>query len=265
MDFSRIKMVVTDMDGTLLNSNHEVSHQFYQIFEKLKERNIQFVAASGRQYHSMASKLESVKDDVLFIAENGAMIKRMNKTIMTTPLATKYIQTIINKVHSIADAHPVLCTENTAFVGNTSDQFLTLLKEYYKEFTVVDDLSTIKEEILKIAIYHFTDSEKHLYPHLQFLENELKVKVSGAHWVDVSDSNAHKGFALEKVMTQHGITADELMVFGDYNNDLEMLQLSNYSYAMANAHPNVKKTAKYETLSNDENGVEFILNQIIQT
>jgi hypothetical protein len=89
------------------------------------------------------------------------------------------------------------------------------------------------------------------------------VKVSGANWVDISHQNAHKGYALQKVMDQHQITSNEVMVFGDYNNDLEMLQLSNYSFAMANAHPNVLKVAQYKTSSNNEFGVERVLEKLI--
>ena len=55
----------------------------------------------------------------------------------------------------------------------------------------------------------------------------------------------------------------EVMVFGDYNNDLEMLALTDYSFAMANAHPDVKKIAKYETRSNNDFGVEQILEKLI--
>ena len=119
------------------------------------------------------------------------------------------------------------------------------------------------EEVLKIAIYHFENSEKHIYPHVKHLEGDLKVKVSGANWVDVSNKNAHKGYALQKVMDEYQIASHELMVFGDYNNDLEMLELSDYSFAMANAHPNVLKTAKYTTHSNDDFGVERILERLL--
>ena len=92
----------------------------------------------------------------------------------------------------------------------------------------------------------------------------MKVKVSGENWLDISNSNAHKGYALEKVMKSYNLKSDEVMVFGDYNNDLEMLALSDYGFAMENAHPNVKKAAKYSTLSNDENGVEHILKLLIK-
>lgn len=117
--------------------------------------------------------------------------------------------------------------------------------------------------MLKIAIYHFENSEKHIYPNVKHLEGDLKVKVSGANWVDVSDLNAHKGYALKKVMDEFQIASHEIMVFGDYNNDLEMLELSDYSFAMANAHPNVLKTAKYTTHSNDDFGVERILEKLL--
>lgn len=67
------------MDGTLLNSNHEVSSRFFEIYEELKKKNIAFVAASGRQYHSMVDKLGSIKNEILVIAENGALIKNKRK------------------------------------------------------------------------------------------------------------------------------------------------------------------------------------------
>ena len=91
----------------------------------------------------------------------------------------------------------------------------------------------------------------------------MKVKVSGAHWVDVSHQNAHKGYALKKIMDQHQIASHEVMVFGDYNNDVEMLQLSDYSFAMANAHPNVLKVAQYTTRSNNDFGVEAVLEKLL--
>ena len=65
-------------------------------------------------------------------------------------------------------------------------------------------------------------------------------------------------------MKQHNVQPNELMVFGDYNNDLEMLALSDFSFAMENAHPNVIKASKYSTGTNDEFGVERILEQLIK-
>ncbi len=263
MDLSQIKMVVTDMDGTLLNSKHEVSTRFFELFKKMKERDILFVAASGRQYHSMVDKLDPIKDDMLFIAENGAMIKQKNEILLTTPLEREDLKTILLTAASIKKAHPVLCSADTAYVNGSSDKFLKLLKEYYTEFKIVQNQLTVSDAILKVAIYHFESSEQFIYPTVKHLEDTLKVKVSGSNWVDISHPNAHKGYALEKVMKAHHINANEVLVFGDYNNDIEMLELSNYSFAMSNAHANVKSVARYQTFSNDDFGVESVLEKLL--
>ena len=251
------------MDGTLLNSKHEVSPQFFEIYEELKKKNIAFVAASGRQYHSMVDKLESIKNEILVIAENGALIRKQEETLLTTPINKSEVLRILDTVRPLENVHPVLCCQNNAYVGGDSNEFLEMLREYYSEFEIVEDQKQVTDEVLKIAIYHFENSEKHIYPHVKHLEGDLKVKVSGNNWVDISDLNAHKGYALKKVMDDHQIAANEIMVFGDYNNDLEMLELSDYSFAMANAHPNVLKTAKYSTHSNDDFGVERILEKLL--
>ena len=251
------------MDGTLLNSNHEVSNLFFTLFEKLKEREIRFVAASGRQYNSMVDKLDRIKNDMLFIAENGAIIKHKGETLLTTPLQKENLSIILDAVSPINDVHPVLCSANNAYVNGTSPKFLKLLKEYYTKFEVVENQLMVSDEILKVAIYHFESSERFIYPHVRALEEHLKVKVSGSNWVDISHPDAHKGYALEKVMAKYGISSSEVLVFGDYNNDIEMLGLVDYSFAMANAHPNVKNTANYQTKSNDAFGVENVLQQLI--
>ncbi|MGW9685830.1 HAD family hydrolase [Flagellimonas sp. 2504JD1-5] len=263
MDFSNIKMVVSDMDGTLLNSNHEVSHRFFELFDALREKQIQFVAASGRQYHSMVDKLKTIKDDVIFIAENGAFTKQKEDVLLTTPIDKINVSEVLSALSNVPDAHPVLCCNNKAYANGHSNDFLNLLAEYYTEFEAVSDQTKVNDQVLKVAIYHFENSEKHIYPAVKHLEGPLKVKVSGSNWVDVSHKNAHKGYALGQLMHTYGLSADEVMVFGDYNNDLEMLELSNYSFAMSNAHPDVKKISKFETSSNNDFGVERILEQLV--
>lgn len=264
MDLSRIRMVVTDMDGTLLNSQHQVSDQFFELYERLRDKGVEFVAASGRQYHSMADKLQPIRDEIVFIAENGALVSWQGKTLNTTPLPKANIGEILMRAAEISGAHPVLCTSENAFVDGASDEFLTLLKEYYTQYAIAEDLSEIAVPVMKVAIYHFESSERYIYPAFRDMESELKVKVSGSNWVDVSHPNAHKGHALSALMQDRGIQSDEIMVFGDYNNDLEMLALSDYSFAMANAHPDVKKISRFSTAGNDERGVELVLERLLE-
>ncbi|MRH99030.1 Cof-type HAD-IIB family hydrolase [Kriegella sp. EG-1] len=264
MDFSKIKMVVTDMDGTLLNSNHEVSDRFFELYEELKKKGILFVAASGRQYNSIIDKLGPIKDEIIIVAENGGFAMQNNTEIISTPMSDTSKREILHLLNDVPNVHPVLCSKNNAFLSNASPEFVNKLKEYYTEYTLLDELKNHEGEIIKIAIYHFESSEKHIYPYVKHLEGDLKVKVSGENWVDISSPNANKGYTIDIIQKKYNITQAETMVFGDFNNDLEMLALADFSFAMKNAHPNVKKAANYETLSNDENGVEHILELLVK-
>lgn len=253
------------MDGTLLNSNHEVSPRFFELFEALKKRGILFVAASGRQYNSILDKLQAIKNDIIIVAENGGYVMREDEELLST-LLPKYKQDIILKtLAGVENINAVLCAKHGAYLTGESNAFAALLRQYYSAFEIVEDLGQVNADILKIAIYHFESSEEHIYPSVKHLEGDLKVKVSGQNWVDISSPNAHKGFALQKLQELYKITPEETMVFGDYNNDLEMLALSDFSFAMENAHPNVKEVAKYQTASNDEFGVERVLERLIST
>jgi Cof subfamily protein (haloacid dehalogenase superfamily) len=263
MDFSKIKMVVSDMDGTLLNSNHEVSDRFLKQFQKLKEKNIKFVAASGRQYHSMREKLHAIKDDIIFIAENGGLAKEGEKELLVNPLSKNTQLKLLQKINSVPGTHAMLCGKYTSYFDESSSQFLDMLKEYYSEYKVVENFNEVDDEILKVAVYHDTNAEKYVYPNFKDLENEVKVKVSGRHWVDLNNITAHKGHALQKVMDLYNLQPNQVLAFGDYNNDIEMLSLVDYSFAMANAHASVKKIATYETKSNDAYGVESVLEKLI--
>ena len=264
MDFSQVKLVVTDMDGTLLNSKNEVSSRFFEIYEELKKRNIIFVAASGRQLFSIKDKLAPIKNDIYVIAENGGITLKADEVLNTYSLPLEKLQEIIKTVREINDAEIVICGKSKAYIESKNENFIDFFKEFYVKYAQVENLLEVKDdEFFKIAVYHPTDAEKFIYPEVKTFENQLKVKVSGEHWVDLSGLETHKGNALQKLQKDLDIQKSETMVFGDYNNDLEMLQLAEFSFAMANAHPNVKKTANYSTKSNDELGVESILEKLI--
>lgn len=265
MDLSKVRLVVSDMDGTLLNSEGQVSDTFITLFKELKEENIQFIAASGRQYYSIVDKLKEIHADIIVIAENGGFAKRNDEELMTVSLPLDKTREMIKLMRDIDDAHIVLCGKKQAYVDSDNEKFLNIFNEYYHKYQIVDDITTIDDdEFFKIAVYSFGGSEQTTYPAVSHLENEVKVKVSGENWLDISSTKADKGNALKHIQEMLGVHSDETMVFGDYNNDLEMLELAHFSYAMANAHPNVTEAANYTTKSNNDLGVEIVLNQLIE-
>lgn len=253
------------MDGTLLNSQHEVSPLFYELYSALRDKGVLFAAASGRQYNSIVSKLAPIRDEIYVIAENGGIAMKAEKEIISTPLLMQTKNSILDALDKGKEVYPVLCTRHNAYVTDKSSKFLDVLREYYTEFTIIQDPFAYTKEVLKIAVYHFESSEKYIYPLVSQFNGSLMVKISGQHWVDISHPNANKGFALQKIQNELGILPSETLVFGDYNNDLEMMALSDFSFAMENAHPNVLNAAKYKTLSNDAFGVEKVLEALLQS
>ena len=264
MNLSGIRLVVSDMDGTLLNSSHEVSPLFFELFREMQRRDILFAAASGRQFNSIEEKLSPIKDDIIIIAENGGFAMHKGKELVSNPLDRHIRNQVLSVLEGLADSYPVLCGKNKAYIQTTSRFFIDKLREYYTDYEILDDLKNHKGEIMKIAVYHHEDSETHIYPSVRQFEGRLKVKVSGENWVDLSHRDAHKGFALKRIQDDYGISPSETLVFGDYNNDLEMMALSEYSVAMENAHPDVLNAAKYRTLSNDSLGVERVLQILVE-
>lgn len=78
-----IKLIAADMDGTLLNSQKELSPELYPLVEELHEKGIKFAVASGRQYYNLVKNFESVKDKVTFICENGSIVFDQGKNIIS--------------------------------------------------------------------------------------------------------------------------------------------------------------------------------------
>lgn len=259
----KVKLVVADMDGTLLNDRHEVSQQFFELYNNLK-KDIHFVAASGRQYQSIIAKLAPIQNEITVIAENGGITMQADRELNINALNKKKITQLIELLRETPNAFTVLCGKKYAYVENKSKSFIDVFSEYYSTYNIVDDLCAINDDIIfKIAVYHFEDSERYLYPSVKHLENEFQIKISGKNWLDISAKNVNKGLALKRVQQQMNIKPRATMVFGDFNNDLEMLGLAHFSYAMENAHENVKKVSNFSTKSNNENGVEHILKELL--
>jgi len=265
MDLSKVRLVVSDMDGTLLNDKNEVSSRFFKQFRELKQRDIHFVAASGRQFQSILDKLEPISTEISIIGENGGIMQYENQTKVLLQLSNDDVISCVNLLRNVDHCYIVLCGRNAAYVETENADFLSLLRNYYSVVTQVKNLKDVSDDqFLKIAVFHFESSEEFVFPHLSLLKDDYQVIVSGQHWLDISHIEANKAYALRILQQKLGVSKEETLVFGDYNNDLEMLDLADFSYAMANAHPNVKTQARYQTKSNLEEGVEHIIDKLLQ-
>ena len=131
IDFSEVKLVVSDMDGTLLNSKGEVSNRFFELFKQLQKQHIIFCAASGRQHNSIVDKLASIKNEIFVIAENGAITKKGDEILLLNSLASEKVLKLIPILREIKGANMVLCSQNSAFIESKDKRFINLFQEYY--------------------------------------------------------------------------------------------------------------------------------------
>lgn len=264
MNLSEIKLVASDMDGTLLNSKGELNKDFFSLFEKMKTKGILFTVASGRQLFSLQKQFENIQNEMVFIAENGSYILFKGEELLIQSLYKNTVLELIEKIRKIPNTHIILCGKKTAYIDSYDTDFTNSLKHHYRKYVHLDDLMEVPDDdFLKITVYDVTGAEQNSYPHFKELEGDFQVKVSGAVWLDISHKLANKGNAIKIVQKKIGISSDQTMVFGDYLNDLEMMEEAYFSYAMENAHPEVKKTARFITKSNDDNGVLSVLNSML--
>ncbi|MEU2286563.1 Cof-type HAD-IIB family hydrolase [Streptomyces sp. NPDC013178] len=254
-----IRLIVTDMDGTLLDDDKQVPDGLWEVLALLRERGVLFSPASGRQYATLAREFAEVADGMVFIAENGTYVVRDGKELSSDPLDPAVVTRVVAAVRRLAaggvDVGAVVCGKRSAYVERTDEAFLAEVRRYYVRHEVVEDVAAVEDDIIKVALFDFGSAEETTAPALAPFADTHQVVVSGEHWVDVMNRTANKGAALRRLQRELGITPAQTLVFGDYLNDLEMLDAADWSFAMANAHPEVVRRARHLAPANNDNGV----------
>lgn len=262
-----IRLIAVDMDGTLLLPDGSVPETLWPLLERLHDRDIAFAPASGRQLATLQAMFAGVDAELDYIAENGAHVVRGETVVSTDTLAPEFVASVVARLRAL-DADGVrlgivLCGRRAAHIEDTDPVFVAEVEKYYRALDVTDDLLAVDDEVLKIAIYDFAGGEDHSAPRLADLAETHQVIVSGLHWVDIMNRGVDKGVALRRLQRALGVTPAQTAAFGDYLNDLQMLEAADHSYAMADAHPDVAAVARFRAPSNAEAGVVSVIEQLI--
>ena len=251
-----LKLLVCDLDGTLLSEDKQLPSDFWEIESQLVERGILFCVASGRQFYNMEALFEPIKHRTMFVSENGTYISYQGELLYLNALKKVDVLKFVAIGRNIPSGNIILCGKHSAYVENEQKEFIEQASLYYERLEIVEDLNTVTDEIMKVTICDFINPETNSFPFFEKYAYNFKVVVSGKIWLDITNWNANKGTAIEMIQKKLNITSANTMVFGDYLNDLEMMQTADFSFAMINAHPKILEVAKFITLkSNNENGV----------
>lgn len=261
-----LRLIAVDMDGTLLDGHGRIPEALWPLFDRLHADGIRFAPASGRQLATLQRAFAEHLDDMVFIAENGAYVVEGDTEISSDAMDAAFTASLVMRLRALAaagrDLGVVVCGKRSAYIERADDAFLPEAQKYYARLEALPDLLAVDDQILKVAIFDFSDAAA-TAPALEDLRATHQVVVSGEHWIDVMNQGVNKGVALRRLQAATGITPEQTAVFGDYLNDLEMMDAASLSFAMANAHPDVAARARYRAPSNLEHGVITTIEKLL--
>ncbi len=262
-----IKLIITDMDGTLLDDKKHLPAEFPQILRRLRDRGIQFAVGSGRSYPILRQDFAEYLGELYFICDNGSILLKDDQIQYSSPFSRELTLEISEVCRSIQGIVPVLCGKKSAYHTPCPQEYEGALRSYYNQEHILSDLrefASVEDEILKFAIFDPQGGANHSYPVLnQLFSDRCNVVVSGPYWVDVMLKGVSKGTAVAFLQKKLGISREETMAFGDFYNDVEMLQQAEYSFVMENAEEKMKQYGNYTAPKNTDNGVMRMIQKFI--
>lgn len=256
------KLIVTDMDGTLLNRNQELSDRNREAIDFAIENGVQVALASGRMYDSAKQHIDYLNMDIPIVACNGAIIKSSNGKVIysnkiDTELAIRAAEVLdkYNVYYQLQHEKLLFCKES-----KDKDSIYYKINEFMKTQTSVIIEDDLKESIKNNDILKFTIIEEDDFSILPKISEELK-KINGlkitSSWennIEIMSEGVDKGEALRMLCDYLNIDKEEVIAFGDNYNDIEMLQYAGVGVAMDNSNDDIKEIADYVTETNEESG-----------
>ena len=194
-----IKLIVSDMDGTLVNDEKKIDEAIYEILPALKEKGIRFVVASGRQYPSLCKDFQEHTKDVVICSENGAFIVDDGKELHARCMTKEQVKLSLDACFAVEGMEPVVCAKYVTY-ARTQEMvdFLSSPKFNYK-MALVDDLYNIDDDIIKIsmAVLNGEDTVTMFHKVRAVLDESLNLVTSGPGCMDTGIYGVHKGAAVE--------------------------------------------------------------------
>ncbi|MGT2686403.1 Cof-type HAD-IIB family hydrolase [Streptococcus porcinus] len=263
-----IKVFATDMDGTFLNSQHDYDRQrFAHLFEKIDAQQKHFVAISGNQYYQIREFFPGYADKMTIVGENGAYIVDKGQLLKTFPLNNDIVSVLIDYLYANKLAHRALaCGEKSAYIldsASVADKEMFSL--YYTELVIIESFKALPaDNILKFSFNSSISETQAIVESLNIrLDGRVLAVETGNGNVDVIGKDINKGSALRFLLDYWKLSPKNLVAFGDSQNDLEMLTMTDNSYAMMNAAEKVKEAASFITSSNDDCGVMAVMEKLM--
>jgi HAD-superfamily hydrolase, subfamily IIB len=260
-----IKLIATDIDGTLLKEGSDsINPEYFEVISRLKEKGIIFAVASGRQFASIYNLFYPVKDDIVFVAENGGYVSGRRIDMTEIIMDKEIAKTIIKMGRKLPNCFLTVSAKDKMYLEACDETFWHLLVDgYHNTMEKVNNLLELEIDIIKVSIYKENGVSDIANQIIADWKDKIHVTVAGDIWIDFMDYGADKGKAVKSIQQQMNILPEETMVFGDNLNDMGMIKSAKESYAVGNARSEIREAAKYITDTNVNDGVLKILKKLL--
>ncbi len=267
----KISCCVFDLDGTLLTSKCHISDVDKATLREISKNGIKVVIATGRSIHQIKEYIRELGINDYIITYNGAYI--------ANPATGEVIRKKVFKRSEIDAIEELFIREDLNYFFYTSKKVYYKKHCPYSEFqfaynkTLPDDLKIPiypisemsdeeRDDILVIALSNDTAIIPSLREKTKHIGNFTFLD-SGDFIIDVISGNTSKGDAIKTLAEHFNIPLSEIVAFGDSQNDETMFKAVGYSVAMGNAYDSLKSIADFVTKSNDEYGITYAINHIM--
>lgn len=261
-----VKLIASDMDGTLLDENGQVPPETFGLILALRERGVRFVASSGRRYDRLCDFFAPVKDRMDFVASNGAQVFADGVQIDREVYSHLAIRRLAKTVAMFPNMHLALFDRTKSYLLDDEDKFVREVDKDLPNVERIYELPSPQVSIIKASI--FCD-DGNVMDNAYVLQRELgglfTFAPSGSSYIDAMQPGISKASGIAQVMEYHGIDASEVMAFGDAMNDYEIIRFVGTGCAMANGRPALRAVADRVIGSNVEHAVQSEMRRLIES
>ncbi|MGL5963734.1 MAG: Cof-type HAD-IIB family hydrolase [Fusobacteriaceae bacterium] len=262
----KIKLIATDLDGTLLRNDKTISEKTKKILKNYIAEDGKLIITTGRAYFGTKWIADELDIKGIVITYNGARIydREKDEIIYHKVIEESVVKKII-EISREKKVHLNLYQDDDWFVESKKSKEAERYTKACGKEAVEKPFHEFKNYEMTKALFIGEKENLDLvrYELVKRLGDSIYITSSHSTFLEILNKDVNKGAALKKIAQYYGIDREKIAAFGDEMNDKEMLEYAGYGVAMKNANPELKRYARYETLSNEEDGVaEFIVKEL---
>lgn len=258
------RMIALDVDGTLLNDHHELTLRVREAVRAAAAQGAEIVLCTGRGSTSALPVLRELGLQGTMITHNGASVvdsetrEILFDTAIEPELALRYVSYCRER-----DIHFDMNTAFDLYVETMREEAETMYRQLQAQPIRRENSEAFPEGLVKLSVYAPKLTLDQVETEWAGWDQALQAVRSGDFFIDVQHLNASKGKALEKLASLRGIPREQILALGNYYNDVGMIAFAGWGVAMDNSPEEVKEEADAVTVSNNEDGVAVVIEQLV--